>query len=161
MRWLRLLPPILLVVAAALLLVIPSPIAASPQLRRFTLDAKRFEYTPGRFEVNVGDRVELRLAASDVVHGFYLDGYGIERRFAPGQSVTIEFVADQAGKFRYRCSVSCGPLHPFMIGELVVGPNMPFWQAASFVLIALFGALIHLYKGSSREAANGKTQEPS
>ncbi len=147
--------------AAVLVLALPSPVAANPQLRRFSIDARQFEYAPGRLEVNVGDRVALTLTASDVVHGFYLDGYGIEHRIEPGQSVTIEFVADQAGKFRYRCSVSCGPLHPFMIGELVVGPNLPFWQASGFVLIALIGALIHLYLSSSREASSGKTQESS
>lgn len=141
----------------ALVLMIPAPAAANSQVRRFALDATQFEYAPGRLEVNVGDRVVLTLAASDVVHGFYLDGYGIEHRIEPGQSVTIEFVANQAGKFRYRCSVSCGPLHPFMIGELVVGPNFPYWQAAGLVLIALVGMLFVLW--SSRGASSDNTQE--
>lgn len=157
MRRIRFLVLIALAVGAALLLTIPAPVSANPQLRRFTIDARQFEFTPGRVEVNVGDRVILTLTASDVVHGFYLDGYGIERRFTPGQSVTLEFMADKAGKFRYRCSVSCGPLHPFMIGELVVGPNVPFWQAGGFVVIALVGALFVLW--SSREVSSGKTQQ--
>lgn len=157
MRRIRFLVLIALAAGTALLLTIPAPVSANPQLRRFTIDARQFEYSPGRFEVNVGDRVILTLTASDVVHGFYLDGYGIERRFTPGQSVTLEFMADKAGKFRYRCSVSCGPLHPFMIGELVVGPNVPFWQAGGFVVIALVGALFVLW--SSREVSSGKTQQ--
>jgi heme/copper-type cytochrome/quinol oxidase subunit 2 len=161
MRVFRIAVLTILAAAAVMLFVLPPPVGAQPQHRQFILDARQFEYAPGRFEVNVGDRVSLTLTASDVVHGFYLDGYGIERRITPGQSVTVEFLADRAGKFRYRCSVSCGPLHPFMIGELVVGPNAPFWQAVSFVLMALFGALIQLYTRSSREASNGKTQEPS
>jgi heme/copper-type cytochrome/quinol oxidase subunit 2 len=74
---------------------------------------------PGRVQVNQGDRVVIIVAALDVSHGFYLDGYGIERRVTPGVPQRIEFVADKAGKFRYRCSVNCGSLHPFMIGELV------------------------------------------
>jgi heme/copper-type cytochrome/quinol oxidase subunit 2 len=157
MRRIRFLVLIALAVGAALLLTIPAPVSANPQLRRFTIDAKQFEYLPGRFEVNIGDRVALTLTASDVVHGFFLDGYEIEHRIEPGQSVTVEFVADQAGKFRYRCSVSCGPLHPFMIGELVVGPNVPFWQASGFVLIALIGALVFLW--SSREVSSDKIQK--
>ena len=48
-------------------------------------------------------------------------------------------LADQRGKFRYRCSVSCGPLHPFMIGELIVGPNVPLWRAIGVALVALAG----------------------
>jgi heme/copper-type cytochrome/quinol oxidase subunit 2 len=110
------------------------------------LDATQFQFMPGRVEVNQGDQVVITLTASDVVHGFYLDGYGIERRVEPGVPQQITFVADQAGKFRYRCAVSCGPLHPFMIGELVVTPNAPFWRAAGLILVAVTGMLAYLWQ---------------
>jgi heme/copper-type cytochrome/quinol oxidase subunit 2 len=92
----------------------------------------------GRIEVNWGERVVLHLRALDTVHGFYLDGYGINQVVQPGQEVTIEFIAARPGKFRFRCSETCGPLHPFMIGELVVRPNIPFYGASlGTVLLAL------------------------
>ena len=126
----------------------------TPQERHITIDATQFQFTPAQLDVNYGDRVILTLTASDVVHGFYLDGYGIEQRITPGVSQHIEFVANQMGKFRYRCAVSCGPLHPFMIGELVVGPNLPFWRAVGVLLVALGAFLIFLWqkKGFSHDS---------
>jgi heme/copper-type cytochrome/quinol oxidase subunit 2 len=99
--------------------------------------------------VGQGDRVVITLTASDVVHGFYLDGYKIEERVEPGIIKQIEFVANKAGKFRYRCTVSCGSLHPFMLGELVVGPNVPFWRALGIVMVVVFGFLVYLWQLST------------
>jgi cytochrome c oxidase subunit II len=138
---------LLFVVLALLVLFIPLPISSKSGLvQRLTLDAQQFEYMPGRLEVNQGDTVIITLTASDVTHGFYLDGYGLEQRVTPGVSREIMFTADQPGKFRYRCSVSCGPLHPFMIGELVVNTNVPFWRAVALVAVTLTGTIIYLWR---------------
>jgi len=127
---------------------LPTP---TPQDRHISIDATQFQFAPGRVEINYGDHVFLTLTASDVVHGFYLDGYGLQEQITPGISQQIEFIANQTGTFRFRCSVSCGPLHPFMIGELVVGPNSPFWRSGSVLLVSLIGLLVYLWqkKGSS------------
>jgi len=125
-------------------LALPLPSMAAPQVHHITLDAHQFAFAPGRFEVNQGDSVVIHLTAGDVVHGFYLDGYGIERRVVPGVTEEIHFTADQPGKFRYRCSVSCGALHPFMIGELIVNPNLPFTRAAAFALLAFCAVIVRL-----------------
>lgn len=130
----------------------PAPPSTTPTTRHLNLGALQFEFLPGRLYVNHGDRVVINLTASDVVHGFYLDGYGLQTRVEPGVARRIEFVADQAGKFRYRCAVSCGPLHPFMIGELVVSPNAPFWKAAGLLLIAVAGALVYLWRSGTERS---------
>ncbi len=132
------------VLLALIVLVVPIPMTAAPISRTITLNLKQFEFMPGRLEVNQGDRVVITLQADDVVHGFYLDGYGIDQRVEPGVARQVEFVADQPGKFRYRCSVSCGSLHPFMIGELVVNANSPFWKAVGLIAIALAGMIVYL-----------------
>jgi cytochrome c oxidase subunit II len=133
-----------------LVLIIPAPVLSqSGEERRFTLDARQFEYMPGRIEVNQGDTVIIRLMATDVTHGFYLDGYGLERRVTPGIAEEITFTAAQAGKFHYRCSVSCGPLHPFMIGELVVNSNYSLWRALGVVVVGLIGTLVYLWRNAS------------
>ena len=156
-------PRLLWLPVLALLLVvwlIPLPGAVHATTHELALDATQYEYAPGRVHVNQGDRVVITLTAGDVVHGFYLDGYGLERRVEPGVSEQITFTADKAGKFRYRCSVSCGPLHPFMIGELVVASNTPYWRAIGLVFVAVGGMLAYLWLAgknrSYQEVISGK-----
>ncbi len=148
-RWVILLGIILGVVV----MTFPIPPVTDPQTRYITLDARQFEFSPHRIQINKGDRVIIQFTASDVVHGFYLDGYGIQERVEPGIVKQIEFVAERTGKFRYRCSVSCGSLHPFMIGELVVGPNEPFWRAIAFVIVSVITLIAYQFfsKGTSHE----------
>jgi len=134
------------VVLALLVLLAPVPGTAPATTHTISLNAAQFAFEPGRTQVRQGDRVVIELTASDVVHGFYLDGYGLERRVEPGVMQRIEFIADKAGKFRYRCSVSCGPLHPFMIGELVVAANTPYWRAIGVMLVAAAGMLVYLWQ---------------
>lgn len=148
-RTVRLVLPFALL--ALVLLVLPVPLPLNPITRTIYLDASQYQFTPGRVEVQQGDRVIINLTASDVVHGFYLDGYDLQTRVEPGVTQRIEFVADRVGKFRYRCSVSCGPMHPFMIGELVVGPNIPFWRAAAVMVTSLTGMLVYLWQNRDRE----------
>jgi heme/copper-type cytochrome/quinol oxidase subunit 2 len=120
--------------------------------RSIHIDATQFAFAPGRVRVQQGDRVVLKLTASDVVHGFYLDGYGLQKRIEPGVTQEIVFTANRPGKFRYRCAVSCGPLHPFMIGELVVEANTPYWRALGVMLVAALGMLAYLWQTGKRSS---------
>ena len=135
---------VLLLVLTLGVLLVPVPTLGEPRAHDVMIDASQFEFSPSRLNVTRGDTVRVKLAASDVVHGFFLDGYEIDFRVEPGTSQEFAFVADRSGKFRYRCSVACGTLHPFMIGELVVGPNKLVWRASALAVLAvgatLFGA---------------------
>jgi cytochrome c oxidase subunit 2 len=142
-------------VLAALLTVGPIPArgAAEPTTRLIRIEARMFDYSPNILHVNQGDHVVLELAAMDVVHGLYVDGYEVETTSEPGVPARVEFTADRAGKFRYRCSVSCGAMHPFMIGELIVGPNTPYWRAVGVALLGAAGALVFLATRRQETAA--------
>jgi heme/copper-type cytochrome/quinol oxidase subunit 2 len=129
---------------ATLLVPVPLGVRAAAE-RTVVVSARSFAYQPAVIHVNRGDRVVLRLESEDYVHGLFIDGYGVNLEAEPGQSGEATFVADKAGKFRYRCSVSCGALHPFMIGELVVEPNLPFWRALIFATVATVGTLAFLW----------------
>jgi len=141
----------LLMLAGGLALaLLPSFAQAAPPVERvFRIEASSFAYKPGQIQLNLGDRVTLELVSMDVVHGLYLDGYDLSLTADPGQTARLTFVADRAGSFRFRCNVTCGAMHPFMIGKLTVGPNHSFTLAAGLTIsaIAIF-LLIHPRRAS-------------
>ncbi len=119
---------------------LPFP-SEAPQTREFTVTARQFSYSPERISVNKGDRVILTLQPKDVSHGLSVDGYGVETHAAPKKEGTVEFVADSPGTYRFRCSVTCGVMHPFMVGEVAVEPNTPFRGAAAAILVLAMGVV--------------------
>ena len=100
----------------------------------FEVRAQKFSYTPHILRVRVGDSVKIRLISEDVTHGIFIDGYGVETRAYPGQDGSLSFIANRPGRFTFRCSVTCGEFHPYMVGYLVVGPNIRFYLYALAVL---------------------------
>ncbi len=140
---------ILFLVAALLILFLPLPIrTGAPAERVIRVEASMFGFSPSEISVNPGDQVTVDLVATDVVHGLSLDGYDFSLTAEPGQTVHKTFVADKAGTFRFRCSVPCGNLHPFIIGKLQVGQNTLFLRAIGLGMLAL-AAAIWMLKNSS------------
>jgi heme/copper-type cytochrome/quinol oxidase subunit 2 len=124
------------------ILFFPIPwIPGHPTERVFRVEANRFAYSPSILRVNPGDRVTLELVSNDVVHGLAIDGYGLQVSADPGQTARLTFVANSPGTFRFRCSVTCGPLHPFMFGKIQVGENSLWWRAAGLALLAVTAVL--------------------
>lgn len=122
---------------------LPAPPIA-PQERTFRIEAGQFAYSPSELKVNPGDTVTFQLVSTDVVHGLYVDGYDISLEADPGQTQTLSFVADKPGSFRFRCNVTCGAMHPFMIGKLTVGRNNWLFRSLGLATLAVFGTLISI-----------------
>jgi heme/copper-type cytochrome/quinol oxidase subunit 2 len=118
------------------------PIA--PQERIFRIDARQFAYSPSDLHVNPGDTITLQLVSTDVVHGLYVDGYDISVEADPGQTATLTFVATKTGSFRFRCNVTCGAMHPFMIGKLAVGTNHWLYRSIGLAALAIVGVIVSL-----------------
>ncbi len=109
--------------------------------RVIDIEASQFQFNPGTIRVQPGDKITLNLTTVDVAHGIYLDGYNLEMYADPGKTDSLTFTANQEGTFRFRCSVSCGSMHPFMIGKIQVGSNLIFLRSAgisSLVVLAFF-----------------------
>ena len=137
----------LLVGATLAVLFAPLPAAAAaPAERIIQIQASRFEYSPAILSVNPGDRVTIELAATDVVHGLSIDGYNLALTADPGQTARLTFVADRQGSFRFRCTVTCGNMHPFMVGKLKVGQNTLLWRAAALSALALIAGVWRSWK---------------
>jgi cytochrome c oxidase subunit II len=125
-------------ILGALILFAPLPARAStPADAHIRIEASQFAYSPGVIHVRRGDIVTLELVSTDVVHGLYLDGYGLSITADPGQTQRLTFRADRVGSFRFRCNITCGAMHPFMIGRLVVGGNE--WLLRAVGLTGLAG----------------------
>jgi len=139
--WIILLAFGLVVLLAPIQLVLAQPVD-----RFFHLEASQFSYQPSVLRVNPGDRVTIELTAKDVVHGLAVDGFNVEITSDPGQTDRLSFVADKSGVFRFRCSVTCGSMHPFMIGKLQVGANSLYWRAAGLALLAIAAGIWKLGK---------------
>ena len=131
---------LLLVMAGLVVAFAPLPVQPiTPQERTFRIDARQYAYSPSEFKVNPGDKVNIQLVSTDVVHGLYVDGYDISIEADPGQTKTLSFVADKQGSFRFRCNVTCGAMHPFMIGKLTVGTNNWLYRSIGLAVLAVIG----------------------
>lgn len=129
--------------AGLVMAFVPLPVpAAPPQVRTFRLDAHQFAYSPSELQVNPGDTVTIQLVSTDVVHGLYVDDYGVSVEADPGQTATLTFVANKPGSFRFRCNITCGAMHPFMIGKLTVGNNTWLYRSMGLAALAVFGVIL-------------------
>jgi nitrous-oxide reductase len=89
--------------------------------------AVRSSFEPNKLEVNQGDKVTIYLTnieqTTDELHGFGLNDYNINVVVDPGETKTIEFVANKPGVFPYYCTNFCSALHQEMQGYMLVKPK--------------------------------------
>jgi len=81
---------------------------------------RKYEFSPGSLRVRKGEQVKLIMTAADHDHGFKLDEFDINQKIPEGRTVVVEFTADKAGAFQFRCSSVCGIGHRGMKGTLLV-----------------------------------------
>jgi len=110
---------------------------AAPQVKVIEMTAKKYAYTPSEIRVKKGTRVQLKIRATDRTHGFkialYSEGAGESGgpglkfdpqqdnfKLAKNEERVIEFVAERAGSYPFKCSVFCGLGHSGMKGLLIV-----------------------------------------
>jgi len=110
---------------------------AAPQVKVIEMTAKKYAYTPSEIRVKKGTRVQLKIRALDRTHGFKIalfpegagESGGAGLKFDPPQEKfklaekeesVIEFVAERAGNYPFKCSVFCGLGHSGMKGMLIV-----------------------------------------
>jgi cytochrome c oxidase subunit 2 len=90
-------------------------------VKTIDVTASRFQFEPATISVAQGDNVRLRLHSADRSHAFAIKAFRVKALIPNGgETVTVEFVADQAGTFAFTCSEYCGSGHSRMKGKLVV-----------------------------------------
>ena len=89
--------------------------------------AVRSSFDPVKLEVNQGDHVTIHLTnieqTTDELHGFGLNSYNINVVVDPGETKTIDFIADKPGVYPYYCTNFCSALHQEMQGYMLVKPK--------------------------------------
>ena len=93
-----------------------------PPVKVIHMTAQRYKFTPNVITAIQGQRVRIIITALDRKHGFKLAAYHIDQILPKGDPATIEFTANKAGTFTFRCSVFCGIGHLRMKGKLIVKP---------------------------------------
>lgn len=153
----RLLLPLLLTLLVAPLVTL-APVAlgsSQPDVEHRTVhvEARQFAFTPGVIRVPVGASVRLELASHDVTHGLYLEGHAVSLVAKPGRPASADFVAGAPGRYRFYCSLTCGQMHPFMLGELIVEPN---WQLSLALGLLPFATVAGLAISWGQSAGTGR-----
>ena len=112
---------ILLLIGASAAAVWARQVRGSGDIKTIDVTASRFQFEPATISVSQGDNVRLRLHSADRSHAFAIKAFRVKALIPKGgETVTVEFVADQAGTFAFTCSEYCGTGHSRMKGKLVV-----------------------------------------
>lgn len=119
----------------------PWAFARAPQgdVTEIEVTAKKYAFTPAEIHVKQGAHIRLKVTATDHDHGIDINPIpdGADKNAAPGlrfdtakpvfklpENATqpIEFVAEKAGTYKFKCAVFCGMGHGGMKGQIVVDP---------------------------------------
>ena len=111
----------LLAIGAASAAVWARQAGSGGDVKTIDVTASRFQFEPATISVAQGDSVRLRLHSVDRSHAFAIKAFRVKTVIPKGgETVTVDFVADQAGTFAFTCSEYCGTGHSGMKGSLVV-----------------------------------------
>ena len=81
----------------------------STDVKEFNTVIKNYRYNPEVINVNFGDRVRINIKNNDrITHGISLPVFGVNTGVSPGQTTTIQFVANQRGNPETFCSTDHG-----------------------------------------------------
>jgi len=114
-------------------------LAQAQDVQAVEVTAKKYEYSPAPIHIKRGAKVQLKITAADHDHGFKIAAFpdGAAQGGAPGlvfasaqdcwqlkkgETTTVEFVAQTAGTYTFKCCHTCGLGHRGMKGQLIVDP---------------------------------------
>lgn len=99
--------------------------------------ARKYAFTPAEIHVTKGSKVRLKVHSTDEAHGIKLNLYpeGNQDKSSPGlvlehpqengkvqkgKDQVLDFVAQRAGTYAFKCARVCGVHHGRMRGKLIV-----------------------------------------
>lgn len=82
--------------------------------------------TSDKLYVPVGQPVNVKLIAEDVLHAFYVPAFRVKRDCVPGMETYAWFVAEEPGSYDLFCAEYCGVAHADMITTVEAVPPAEF-----------------------------------
>ncbi len=76
--------------------------------------------TSGELHVPVGADVKLNIAATDVIHSFWVPQFRLKQDAIPGMDTQLRFVATKTGAYPIVCTELCGGYHGSMRSQVIV-----------------------------------------
>lgn len=103
---------------------LPDSVATGAEAKRpvryFKLFGDNWAWEPDTIRVKKGTHVVLTVKAFRATRSFKLKAYDLDVLVPQDEEVKIEFDADQAGKFPFRCGRPCGDGCAKLRGTLIV-----------------------------------------
>ncbi len=96
--------------------------SSETEVREIRMTAQKYRFDPKEIRVREGERVRLLITALDRKHGIRIKEFGVKTVLEKGKETVVEFVAERAGEYKFKCSVRCGWRHGSMKGKLIVEP---------------------------------------
>ncbi len=82
--------------------------------------ARMWSFQPGSIEIPVGSELEIYLRATDIIHGFKIEGTNVNMMAVPGSINYQRLRFNEPGTYPLVCHEYCGVGHHNMRGEIVV-----------------------------------------
>ena len=99
-------------------------IVRRPGVTEVWMNVVRSHFTPDIVTAKVGDKVIVHLTnteqTQDATHGFAIPTRNVMVSLDPGETTTVEFIADKPGTYSYYCTEFCSALHLEMQGWLII-----------------------------------------
>jgi cytochrome c oxidase subunit 2 len=88
--------------------------------------------TANELYLPAGEPITVKLAASDVIHSFWIPSLMGKQDLIPGQDNELQFTADRPGVYRGQCAEFCGWQHAHMgiVAMVLAKDQFAAWRAA-------------------------------
>ncbi len=100
--------------------VVPAQAPTQPAVKEITITAKKYAFEPNKIDVALNTVVRFTITAVDTEHGFEIEGVKGCTSIPKGETKTVEYKADKAGTFNFKCCHFCGMGHGKMKGTVTV-----------------------------------------
>ena len=119
------LPAFVLVLVGLIAVVSTTPVTAgssaagvqnAPGPKVIEIKAKKYDFTPNKIEIPLNTTVRFSITAEDHDHGFEIEGVKDSCvKIEQGKTKTVDYKADKAGEFKFKCCNFCGMGHGGMM----------------------------------------------